>query len=70
MKYPIFINNLICVLLQGIAQYFAVGVYATKVPNCPRVADQQAGLLLALPDKPSRDAFVEFFMANSQAELE
>ena len=57
-------------MLQGIAQYFAVGVYATKVPNCPRVADQQAGLLLALPDKPSRDAFVEFFMANSQAELE
>ena len=69
MKYPTFINNLTCVLLQGIAQYFAVGVYATKVPNCPRVADQQAGLLLALPDKTSRDSLAGIFMDNNRAEL-
>jgi len=41
--------------LQSIAQFFAVG---------------EAELLIALPDRPSRDAFVEFFMANSKPELE
>lgn len=47
-----------------------MGYHATRIPNAPRMEQQQAALLLALPDKPSRDAFVEFFMANSQAELE
>jgi len=56
--------------LQSIAQFFAVGVFATRIPNAPKVPQQQAELLIALPDRPSRDAFVEFFMANSKPELE
>lgn len=55
--------------LQTIAQFFAVGAYATRIPNAPRVSQDQANLMLALPDRPSRDAFVEFFMVNNQHEL-
>ena len=55
--------------MQVIAQYFAVGVYATRIPNAPRVNQSQAELLLAIPDRPSRDCNVEYFLANSPQEL-
>lgn len=63
-------NNTLIFCWQNVANFFAVGAYATRIPNAPRVTDQQANLLLAIPDRPSRDAYVEFFMANSQQELE